>query len=36
MHKLGVQERLVLAVMSMYAGAKTVVEKDYSKSKQWF
>ena len=29
MHKLGVEEWLVLAVMSMYTGAKTVVRTVY-------
>jgi len=32
MHKLGVEEWLVSAVMSMYAGAKTVVRTVYSNS----
>jgi len=32
MHKLGVQEWLVLAVMSMYTGAKTVVRTVYGNS----
>jgi len=32
MHKLGVEERLVSAVMSMYTGAKTVVRTVYSNS----
>jgi len=32
MHKLGVEEWLVLAVMSMYTGAKTVVRTVYSNS----
>jgi len=33
MHKLGVKERLVSAVMSMYIGAKTVVRTVYSNNK---
>ena len=33
MRKLGVEEWLVLAVMSMYAGAKTVVRTVYGNSK---
>ena len=33
MRKLGVEEWLVSAVMSMYAGAKTVVRTDYGNSK---
>ena len=33
MHKLGVEEWLVLAVMSMYAGAKTAVRTVYGNSK---
>jgi len=32
MHKLGVEEWLVLAVMSMYTGAKTVVITVYGNS----
>ena len=32
MHKLGVEEWLVLAVMSIYTGAKTVVRTVYSNS----
>jgi len=32
MHKLGVEEWLVLAVMSMYTGAKTVVRTVYGDS----
>ena len=32
MHKLGVTEWLVLAVMSMYTGAKTVVRTVYDNS----
>ena len=32
MHKLGVQEWLVSAVMSMYTGAKTVVRTVYGDS----
>ena len=32
MHKLGVEEWLVLAVMSMYTGAKTVVRTVYGNS----
>jgi len=33
--KLGVEERLVLAVMSMYLGAKTVVRTVYGNSKSF-
>jgi len=33
MHKLGVEEWLVSAVMSMYTGAKTVVRAVYGNSK---
>ena len=33
MHKLGVEESLVSAVMSMYIGAKTVVTTVYGNSK---
>jgi len=33
MHKLGVEEWLVLAVMSMYTGARTVVRTVYGNSK---
>ena len=33
MHKLGVEEWLVSAVMSMYTGAKTVVRTVYGNSK---
>ena len=33
MHKLGVKEWLVLAVMSMYTGAETVVRTVYGNSK---
>ena len=33
MRKLGVEERLVSAVMSMYIGAKTVVRTVYGNSK---
>ena len=33
MHKLGVEERLVLAIMSMYTGEKTVVRSVYGNSK---
>ena len=33
MHKLGVEEWLALAVMSMYTGAKTVVRTVYGNSK---
>ena len=33
MHKLGVEEWLVQAVMSMYTGAKTVVRTVYGNSK---
>jgi len=33
MHKLGVEEWLVLAVMFMYSGAKTVVRTVYGNSK---
>jgi len=32
MHKLGVEEWLLLAVMSMYTGAKTVVKTVYNSS----
>ena len=33
MHKLGIEEWLVSAVMSMYTGAKTVVRTVYGNSK---
>jgi len=32
MHRLGVEERLVLAVMSMYTGVKTVLRTVYGNS----
>jgi len=35
MHKLGVEEWLVSAVMSMYSGAKTVVRTVYGNSKSF-
>ena len=35
MHKLGVEEWLVSAVMSMYTGAKTVVRTVYGNSKSF-
>ena len=35
MHKLGVEEWLVLAEMSMYSGAKTVVRTVYGNSKSF-
>jgi len=35
MHKLGVEECLVLAVMSMYSGAKTVIRTVYGNSKDF-
>jgi len=33
MHKLGIEEWLVLAVMFMYTGAKTVVRAVYGNNK---
>ena len=35
MHKLGVEEWLVSAVMSMYSGTKTVVRTVYGNSKSF-
>ena len=35
MHKLGVEEWLISAVMSMYSGAKTVVKTVYGNSKSF-